>query len=70
MTAVEQAKELVQGGLLHAAIENVTQAVKHDPTDVMLSTVLFELLCFAGDWDRAEKQLDVIGHQERRRSES
>jgi len=64
MTVVEQAKELVQGGLLHAAIENMTQAVKHDPTDVMLRTVLFELLCFAGDWDRAEKQLDVIGHQD------
>ncbi|HWV47040.1 MAG TPA: type VI secretion system accessory protein TagJ [Nitrospira sp.] len=64
MTAVEQAKELVQGGLLHAAIESVTQAVKGDPVNGMLRTVLFELLCFAGDWDRAEKQLDVIGHQD------
>jgi hypothetical protein len=27
MTAVEQAKELVQGGSLRAAIESVTQAV-------------------------------------------
>ena len=64
MTVVEQAKELVQGGSLHAAIERVTQAVKATPTDGRLRTVLFELLCFAGDWDRAEKQLDVIGHQD------
>lgn len=64
MTAVEQAKELVQGGLLHTAIESVTQAVKGNPTDDMLRICLFELLCFAGDWDRAEKQLDVIGHQD------
>lgn len=64
MTAVEEAKELVQSGSLHAAIERVTQAVKGNPADGMVRTFLFELLCFAGDWDRAEKQLDVIGHQD------
>lgn len=64
MTIVEEAKELVQGGSLHAAIERVTQVVKGTPTDGRLRTILFELLCFAGDWDRAEKQLDVIGHQD------
>jgi type VI secretion system protein ImpE len=64
MPAVEKAKELVQSGSLQAAIECVTQAVKGNPADGMVRTLLFELLCFAGDWDRAEKQLDVIGHQD------
>ncbi len=64
MTAVEEAKEMVRSGSLQAAIERVTHAVKGNPADGMVRTFLFELLCFAGDWDRAEKQLDVIGHQD------
>jgi type VI secretion system protein ImpE len=57
------AKELYQAGNLRAAIEEVTREVKTRPTDTARRTFLFELLCFAGEWDRAEKQLDVIGQQ-------
>ena len=56
-------KELLDAGKLAAAIEQVTQDVKAHPADVQLRTFLFELLCFAGDHERAEKQLEVIGHQ-------
>ena len=48
------------GGAIAAAIESV----KKKPTDVATRTFLFELSCFSGDWDRADKQLDAIGHQD------
>lgn len=58
------AKELFDAGKLQAAIDEVTREVKANPTDTSRRTFLFELLCFAGEWDRAEKQLDVIGNQD------
>lgn len=58
-----QAKELFEAAKLEEAIEQLISEVKANPTDTSRRTFLFELLCFAGDWDRAEKQLDVIGHQ-------
>ena len=57
------AKDLLDAGQLQAAIEAVSQDVKARPSEMQPRTFLFELLCFAGDWDRAERQLDVIGHQ-------
>jgi type VI secretion system protein ImpE len=58
-----QAKAQYDAGQLSAAIETVTRGVKGNPGDIRLRTFLFELLCFAGEWERADKQLDVIGHQ-------
>lgn len=58
-----QAKALLDAGKLGEAIEELTREVKAHPADASLRTFLFELLCFAGEWDRAEKQLDAIGHQ-------
>ncbi|MCI0389612.1 MAG: hypothetical protein MOB07_12745 [Acidobacteria bacterium] len=58
------AKELFDTGKLTAAIEELTREVKSNPTDMARRTFLFELLCFAGEWDRAEKQLEVIGSQD------
>jgi type VI secretion system protein ImpE len=57
------ARELLDAGKLSPAIEQLGQEVKAHPADVRGRTFLFELLCFAGDYDRAERQLDVIGHQ-------
>src|SRR5512140_3987901 len=50
-------KELLDAGHLKAAIEALTQEVRESPTDQQKRTFLFELLAFAGDWDRAEKQV-------------
>lgn len=58
-----QAKGLFDAGKLGAAIEALLGEVKANPTDAPRRTFLFELLCFAGEWDRAERQLDVLGHQ-------
>lgn len=57
------AKELLEANHLSDAITALTQDVKKQPTDTRLRTFLFELLCFAGEYERAERQLDVIGHQ-------
>lgn len=61
---MNEAKSLLDSGNLSGAVETVLTGVKSKPTDVGLRTFLFELSCFAGDWTRAEKQLDVIGHQD------
>jgi len=58
-----QAKELFAAGKLDEAIEELLREVKANPNDASNRTFLFELSCFAGDWERAERQLDVIGHQ-------
>lgn len=54
------AKELFDAGNLQAAIDELTQQVKANPRDVRSRTFLFELLCFAGDFQRAERQLDAV----------
>lgn len=58
------AKELLDAGDLRGAIEQLTGEIKANPTDMRRRTFFFELLAFAGEFDRAEKQLDVIGHQD------
>lgn len=58
-----EARELLAAGKLLEATEKLLGEVKANPTDASKRTFLFELSCFAGDWDRAERQLDVIGHQ-------
>jgi len=57
-------KELLDAGHLSAAIEQLNHEVRSHPTDSHLRTFLFELLCFAGDYARAERQLEVIAQQE------
>jgi len=54
------AKTLYQEGKLTEAIAALNAEVRDRPTDVQRRTFLFELLCFAGDYDRARKQLDVL----------
>jgi type VI secretion system protein ImpE len=58
------AKELLEAGRLSAAIEQLNDDVRSHPTDVRQRTFLFELLCFAGEYQRAARQLDVIEHQD------
>jgi type VI secretion system protein ImpE len=53
------ARELLQAGKLDEAIQAVSAEVRDNPQDVKRRTFLFELLCFAGDFARAEKHLDL-----------
>src|SRR6266699_4439868 len=53
-------QQLFQSGQLDEAVEALTAEVRDNPTDPKRRTFLFELLCFAGEYPRAEKQLDVL----------
>ena len=58
---VMNARQLFQAGRLDEAIEALGAEVRDNPTDAQRRAFLFELLCFAGQYDRAEKQLNVLG---------
>jgi type VI secretion system protein ImpE len=53
-------RELLDAGRLSDAIQVLNSEVRDHPADMKRRTFLFELLCFAGQYDRAEKQLDVL----------
>ena len=55
-----RANELFRAGKLAEAIRELNEELRKVPTDTQRRTFLFELLCFAGDMDRAEKQLDIL----------
>jgi type VI secretion system protein ImpE len=54
-------QELYREGRLTDAIKALGAELRDNPTDVKRRTFLFELLCFAGEWERADKQLEVLG---------
>jgi type VI secretion system protein ImpE len=60
---MSQSRELFAAGKLNETIDELLREVKANPSDVAGRTFLFELSCLTGDWERAERQLDVIGHQ-------
>ena len=57
------AKELFSEGRLDAAIETLGVELRSHPTDTQRRSFLFELLAFAGQYDRAEKQLDALARK-------
>lgn len=58
-----QARELYMSGQLAEAVTAALSDVKQKPQDAGARSFLCELLCFAGDLERADKQLDTIGQQ-------
>src|SRR6476469_7172029 len=54
-------QELYRAGHLTDAIKALSAELRENPTDVRRRTFLFELLCFAGEYERADKQLEVLG---------
>src|SRR3954453_7534555 len=56
-----QARQLFQSGKLDEAIQALGAEVRDNPTDAQRRSFLFELLCFAGQFDRAEKHLVILG---------
>ena len=54
------ANDAFKAGALQDAITAQLETVKNNPTDAGARTFLFELLAFAGEFDRAGKQLEVL----------
>jgi type VI secretion system protein ImpE len=53
-------RELYAAGKLDEAVQALGSELRNDPTDTKRRTFLFELLCFTGEYDRAEKHLDIL----------
>jgi type VI secretion system protein ImpE len=51
---------LYRAGQLKPAIDALGDELRKQPLDTKRRIFLFELLCFAGEYDRAGKQLDVL----------
>jgi len=58
------AKELYQTGDLAQAVVAATEEVKKHPADTSRRGFLCELLCFVGELQRADLQLDAMGQQD------
>lgn len=58
------AQQAFEAGKLHEAIEACSEEIRRKPTEVARRWLLSELLCFAGDFERADRQLDAAAHQD------
>jgi len=54
------AKQLYQAGRLTEAVSTLIAELRDNPGDTQRRGFLFELLAFAGDYDRAERQLNAL----------
>ena len=54
------AQELLHAGKVQEAIQVLSSELRDRPGDNQRRTFLFELLCFAGDFNRAEKHLSLL----------
>jgi len=57
------AKQLLDAGKVRDAEVALGAHLRDHPTDAEKRTFLFELLCFSGQYDRAEKQLGVLSQR-------
>jgi type VI secretion system protein ImpE len=54
------AQQLFKAGKLSETISALNTHMRDNPGDQRSRTFLFELLCFNGEYDRAEKQLNIL----------
>lgn len=57
-------KDLIKAGQLSDARKQLIEEVKSSPSDLSKRTLLFQVLLFCGEWDKAERHLDVIAAQD------
>ncbi len=57
------AREFYQAGKLAEAVQALNVELRDNPGDTKRRTFLFELLCFAGNFDRADKQLEILAQE-------
>jgi type VI secretion system protein ImpE len=53
-------KELIRAGRLSEARTQLIEEVKSSPSDAGIRTLLFQVRSFCGEWDKAERDLDII----------
>jgi type VI secretion system protein ImpE len=63
-----KAEELLRAAKLDEAVDTLTAELRENPLDTKRRTFLFELLCFSGEYGRAEKQLEALSEQNQDRA--
>ena len=58
------ALDLFHAGKLKEALAAATDAVRQHPADAAAREFLGQLLCFTGDFERADRQLDALAQQD------
>jgi type VI secretion system protein ImpE len=58
------AKELIRAGKLQDARIRLTEEVKASPSDAAKRTLLFQVLAFCGEWDKADRHLDILSERD------
>lgn len=59
-----EAKELIRAGKLEEARSLLVTQVKARPGDPGVRTLLFQVMALTGEWDKAERHLDVLAAQD------
>jgi type VI secretion system protein ImpE len=57
-------KDLIKAGRLSEARKQLAEEVKSTPGDIGRRTLLFQVLAYCGEWEKAERHLDLIAAQE------
>ncbi|MEW6289761.1 MAG: type VI secretion system accessory protein TagJ [Thermodesulfobacteriota bacterium] len=57
-------KELIKAGNLGEARQQLVAAVRDNPGDTAARTLLFQVLCYCGEWDKADRHLEAIAAQD------
>lgn len=57
-------KELMQAGKFAEARKQLIAAVKAAPGDLASRTLLFQVLCYLGEWEKADRHLEAIVTQD------
>lgn len=61
---MREAKELIRAGNLQKARDFLTQTLKKSPADVAARTLLFQVMLFYGEWEKAGRHCDMIAAQD------
>ena len=57
-------KELIQAGEFAEARQRLVAAVKAAPADFVSRTLLFQVLCYLGEWEKADRHLEALSTQD------
>lgn len=58
------ARDLIRAGKLTEAHTQLISEIKSSPADLRKRTLLFQVLSFFGEWDKAERHLDIMATQD------
>lgn len=57
-------KELIKDGRLDEARQQLVEVLKKSPADLSSRTLFFQVLCYCGEWEKADRHLEAIVAQD------